>query len=161
MSLSSWVLSIAVICILSVLIDLFLPQGVMSEHVKTVFNFIIILVFIMPIPNLFESQKDSLTFFNTTTIEIQEDFIYQLNRDKLTMLENKIEDTLEKNKILNIDISLSANIFEVQMQIEAVYVDLSNLVIENNEQHINIKNEVVKVISSFIEINKEGIIFSE
>lgn len=161
MDLSSWILSIAVICVLSVLVDLFLPQGVMSEHIKTVFNFIIILVFILPLPSLIHSQKDTITFYDETVIDIQDDFIYQLNRDKLTMLESKIEEDLTNKEILNVDISISANIFEVQMKIENVYVDLNNLVIENNDKHINIKKEVVKVISAYIEISEGDIVFSE
>lgn len=161
MSISSWVLSIAGICVVSVLIDLFLPQGQMSGHIKTVFNFIIIFVIMVPIPNLVNLEIDSSTWFSSQQIQLQEDYIYQLNRDKLTLLEKSIEDSLYDNGMINIDISLSADIFTYQMQIETVYVDLSNLVIEKNDKHIDIENEVVKVITSFININEGAIVFSE
>ena len=158
-TISSWVLSIAGVCVLSVLIDLFLPEGKMNSHIKTVFNFVIILVIIMPLPKLFKSSFDGSSIFTSEDIILQEDYIYQLNRDKLTMIENNIEKKLTDEGFLNIEISVYADIFTTQMIVETVFVDLSNLVIENNGQHIHIEKEVVEVIKSFIEIKEEDVVF--
>ncbi len=160
MTISAWILSIAGICILSVLIDLFLPEGSSSSHIKTIFNFVIIFVIIAPLPGLLQKDFDASLIFNENEIVLQEDYIYQLNRDKLTMLEKTIENKLTNDGLLNIDISISANIFTTQMTIDAVYVDLSNLVIQDNLEHINIENEIIEVIISFIDIEKEKINFS-
>lgn len=159
--LSSWVLSIAGICILSVLIDLFLPSGQISSHIKTVFNFIIIFVIIAPIPKFIKNyQVDYSSFINTSEIELQEDYIYQLNRDKLTALENEIKNGIKSRGILNVDIAISADIFVKAMEINGIFVDLTNAVIEKNEQHIDIKKEVEKVILSKVNIEKEKIEYS-
>ena len=156
--LSSWVLSIAGICILSVLIDLFLPSGQISSHIKTVFNFIIIFVIIAPIPKFIKNyQVDYSSFINTSEIELQEDYIYQLNRDKLTALENEIKNGIKSRGILNVDIAISADIFVKAMKIYGIFVDLTNAVIEKNEQHIDIKKEVEEVILSKVNIEKEKI----
>ena len=133
--LSSWVLSIAGICILSGLIDLFLLSGQISSHIKTVFNFIIIFVIIAPIPKFIKNyQVDYSSFINTSEIELQEDYIYQLNRDKLTALENEIKNGIKNRGILNVDIAISADIFVKAMEINGIFVDLTNAVIEKNEQ---------------------------
>ncbi len=159
--LSSWVLSIAGICILSVLIDLFLPSGQISSHIKTVFNFIIIFVIIAPIPKFIKNyQVDYSSFINTSEIELQEDYIYQLNRDKLTALENEIKNGIKSRGILNVDIAISADIFVKAMEINGIFVDLTNAVIEKNEQHIDIKKEVEEVILSKVNIEKEKIEYS-
>ena len=158
-TVSSWVISIAGICTLSVLVDLFLPEGQMCSIIKTVFNFSIILVVISPLPNLLNQNVNSIDFVNNQIV-LQEDYIYQVNRDKLTFLEENIENSLKDKGLQNIDISISADIFTTNMVIETIYVDLSNLVIESNSQHINIKNEVVDVINSFIKIDEKGIVFS-
>lgn len=158
-SISTWFISIAGICILSVLVDLFLPDGSISSHIKSIFNFVIILVIITPLPSLIGQEFDASTIFTNQEIVLQEDYIHQLNRDKLTMLQNNIEVTLENKGLENIEISISADIFTTQMQIERVYVDLENLVIIENGQHIDIKNEVIKTITSFIDIKEENIIF--
>lgn len=159
--LSSWVLSIAGICILSVLIDLFLPSGQMSSHIKSIFNFIIILVIIAPIPKFIKNyQVDYSSFINTSEIELQDDYLYQLNRDKLTALENEIENGIKKRGILNVEVAISADIFTKTMEINGVFVDLTNVVIEKNGQHIDIKKEVEEVILSKIDIEKEKIEYS-
>lgn len=160
-NLSSWVLSIAGICVLSVLIDLFLPSGQMSSHIKSIFNFIIIFVIIAPIPKFLKNyQIDYSSFITTSEIELQDDYIYQLNRDKLTALENEIEKGIASKGIYNIDIAISADIFTRTMEIDGIFVDLSNVVIEKNGQHIDIKKEVENVILSKIDIEKEKIEFS-
>ena len=160
MSISGWILSIAGISILSVLIDLFLPNGETNSHIKTVFNYVIIFVIIAPLPALIKSDFDTSSLFTETEIVLQEDYIYQLNRDKLTMLETGIENTLDSRGLENVDVSISADIFTTVMQIETIYVDFSNLVIRTEAEHIDIENEAVDVITSFIEIKKENIVFS-
>ena len=159
-NISSWVLSIAGICILSVLIDLFLPEGKINSYIKSIFNFAIVLIVITPLPSLIKRDFDSSSLFTNSNIVLQEDYIYQLNRDKLTMLEKNIEDKLKNNGFLNVDISISADIFTTKMTIDAIFVDLSNLVIQQNNQHIDIKNEIINIINSYVELKKEAIIFS-
>ena len=120
----------------------------------------IIFVIIAALPALIKSDFDTSSLFTETEIVLQEDYIYQLNRDKLTMLETEIEKTLDSRGLENVDVSISADIFTTVMQIETIYVDFSNLVIRTEAEHIDIENEAVDVITSFIEIKKENIVFS-
>ena len=161
MTISAWILSIAGVVVLSILLDLFLPDGKLNSYIKTMFNFVIILVVITPLPELLNKDFDTSTMFSNSQIVLQEDYIYQLNRDKLTMLETSIENTLDSNGYKNIDVSISANIFVIEMKIETIFVDLTNLVIQQNNENINIKKEVVECITSIVNISKENIVFSE
>ncbi len=160
MDISAWILSIAGVSVLSILIDLFLPSGQTNGYIKTIFNYVIVFIIIAPLPALIESDIDTSNIFTETEIVLQEDYIYQLNRDKLTMLEKGIESTLDSKGLKNVDISISADIFTTVMKIDTIYVDFSNLVIVDNEEHIDIENEVVDVIISFVDIEKENIVFS-
>ena len=161
MTISSWILSIGGVVILSVLFDLFLPDGKLNSFIKTMFNFVIILVVITPLPELLNKDFDTITMFDDNQIVLQQDYIFQLNRDKLTMLETTIENSLEEKGYKNIDVSISADIFVAEMKIEKIFVDLGNLVIQQNNENINIKKEVVKCITSIINISKEDIVFNE
>ena len=105
-------------------------------------------------------QVDYSSFINTSEIELQEDYIYQLNRDKLSALENEIKNGIKSRGILNVDIAISADIFVKAMEINGIFVDLTNAVIEKNEQHIDIKKEVEEVILSKVNIEKEKIEYS-
>ncbi len=160
MDISAWILSIAGVSVLSILIDLFLPSGQTNGYIKTIFNYVIVFIIIAPLPALIKSDIDTSNIFTETEIVLQEDYIYQLNRDKLTMLEKGIESTLDSKGLKNVDISISADIFTTVMKIDTIYVDFSNLVIVDNEEHIDIENEVVDVIISFVDIEKENIVFS-
>ncbi len=160
MDISAWILSIAGISVLSILIDLFLPSGTTNGHIKIIFNYVIVFVIIAPLPTLIKSDFDSSSIFTETDIVLQEDYIYQLNRDKLTMLEIGIESALESEGLKNVVVSISADIFTTVMQIETIYVDFSNLVIVGESEHIDIENKAVDVITSFVEIEKENIVFS-
>ncbi len=160
MDISAWILSIAGVSVLSILIDLFLPSGQTNGYIKTIFNYVIVFIIIAPLPALIKSDIDTSNIFTETEIVLQEDYIYQLNRDKLTMLEKGIESTLDSKGLKNVDISISADIFTTVMKIDTIYVDFSNLVIVDNDEHIDIENEVVEVIISFVDIEKENIVFS-
>ena len=160
MDISAWILSIAGVSVLSILIDLFLPSGQTNGYIKTIFNYVIVFIIIAPFPALIKSDIDTSNIFTETEIVLQEDYIYQLNRDKLTMLESGIESTLDSKGLKNVDISISADIFTTVMKIDTIYVDFSNLVIVDNDEHIDIENEVVEVIISFVDIEKENIVFS-
>ncbi len=160
MDISAWILSIAGVSVLSILIDLFLPSGQTNGYIKTIFNYVIVFIIIAPLPKLIKSDIDTSNIFTETEIVLQEDYIYQLNRDKLTMLEKGIESTLDSKGLKNVDISISADIFTTVMKIDTIYVDFSNLVIVDNDEHIDIENEVVEVIISFVDIEKENIVFS-
>lgn len=160
MTISSWILSIVGISILSVLLDLFLPEGQMNGHIKNVFNFAIILVIVAPLPKFISSSYNAENLFDSNEIVLQEDYIYQLNRDKLTYLEQSIENKPTMDGFLNVDISISADIFTTNLVIETVFVDLSNLVIEPKSEHIDIEKEVIDAVSKYISIKKECIVLS-
>lgn len=158
-AISTWVLSIAGISILSVLVDLFLPEGETDSHIKTVFNFVIILVIIAPLPTLFKTNINVGDYLGSNDIVIQEDFVYQLNKNKINNLEKSIEKSLNNKGMTQIEIYISADIFTTSMKIESVYVDLSNLVIKPDNKHIDIQKEVVLIVKTYINIEKEKIIF--
>ena len=137
--ISTWVLSIAGICFISVIADLVIPEGKTNSHVKNVISYTIILVVIMPLPKLLNSSLSVDDIFSELEINIQD----------------------EKHEIYGAVVSISANIFETDMQIDAVYVDLYNVVISDKLQNINIKTEVVSVVLNIIDIAKEKVIIYE
>lgn len=159
--LSSWVIGIAGVCFISVIADLLLSGGKTSVFIKNVISYAVILVIILPLPNLF--NKDFLTkeMFSNLEVNVQDDFIYNLNQNKLDALVSDIETDLKNLGILGIQVSISANIFDNPMQIDAVYVDLYNVVISQNNANINIKTEVVNVVQKYIEISDDKVIFYE
>ncbi|MBQ7884902.1 MAG: hypothetical protein IJ318_02255 [Clostridia bacterium] len=160
-SISSWVLSIAGVCVLSVVADLILPEGKTNHVIKNVFSYVVILVAISPIPSLINGNWSLDGLFSSVEFEIQDEYIYNLNQAKLDGWVSSIEVGLEEKGIVGAVVSISANIFEQDMQIEAVYVDLYNAVISSNLQNTNIQTEVVGVVLEFINIDKSKVTIYE
>ena len=157
-SISTWVLSVAGISIIGVLIELILPMGQTKKYVKGVFAFIVVLVIITPLPKLFGGEYRVEDIFEEDAIIIQEDFIYEINRDRLEKIEAMIESDLLEKGYKNIDIQLNANIFTNNMSIDAVFVDLSDLVISENLQHKNINDIVIESVLKYVNVPKSDII---
>lgn len=160
-NVSSWILSICGICIVSVLIDTILPNGKTNKYIKSIFAFIVIFIIISPLPALFNRDFDMDSILSENEFILQEDYIYQLNRSRLEHYEETIETAIKNRGLNGVKICISANIFDVNMKIDAIFVDLFNLVINEDMSHINTNEVVVECILKCLNIEKEKIIFNE
>ncbi|MBE7074439.1 MAG: hypothetical protein E7376_00440 [Clostridiales bacterium] len=158
---STWVLSIAGVCLLSVLVDLILPDGKVNATIKHIFSFVIVLVVLMPLPGLVKGEYNLDNVLSELEFEIQDEYIYNVNQAKLDKWTEAINHDLETKGIHGAVVSISANIFEINMEINAVYVDLYNVVITENLKNINIKTEVVNVVKCYLNIEKSQVVFYE
>ena len=148
--MTAWILSIAGISVVSVLVDLILPSGQTAKYIKNMFAFITIFVIISPLPKLLSGNVKIDDIFQSEEIILQEDFLYQVNRDKLSALESSVQVNLESEGVKGVIVSLSADIFKTEMQIEEVFVDLSEIVIDENCQHKDIKKLITKVVKNCV-----------
>ncbi len=161
MTTSSWLLSIAGMAVLGVLIDVILPSGQTNKYVKGIFAFCMLLVIIAPAPTLLNKNFDIDSVFTKTDIEIDNDFVYQVNRIKLSFLENSIEKQIENKGIKYVKVVVNGDIFSTNMQIKNVFVDLRNVVISADSKHIDIKKTVIEIVLDNINISKEKVVFDE
>ena len=159
-SISAWVLSIAGVSILGVLVELILPSGQTKKYVKGVFAFIVVLVIISPLPKLFWGGFRAEDIFEEDAIIIQEDFIYEINRDRLSKIEEMIELDLKEVGLEGVLVQLNANIFAKNMEIEVVFVDLSNLVLAENLQHKDINELIIISVLKYVNVPKSDIVIS-
>jgi hypothetical protein len=157
--ISTWILTVAGISVMSVLVDLMLPNGQTKKYIKGVFAFIVVLVIISPIPKWLNREFVLQDIFDEKAVVIQEDFIYNINRDRLETLEEMVEADLAASGIENVHIKINANIFTKDMKIDAVFVDLSQVVIKQNKPHIDINELVVTSILKYIAVERADIIF--
>lgn len=162
---SSWVMSIAGVICLSVIIELVIPDGQMNKYVKGIFGFITLFVIILPIPKIMNREIDLSNVFDyESSVKIDQEYIYQLNLDKMNMLKGKIESEILKYGYKNVSVYLNCNIFDNVMQIKSVSVDLSKLSISENAEHNDIskiRKHITAIIKSYIEIDEEEVRFSE
>ena len=108
-SISAWVLSIACIICLSVLVELILPSGQMNKYIKGIFSFFVLFVIISPIPKLLNLNINGDSFLDYGFVQVDEDYIAQLNMDKLTSLTKSAEDAITELGYENSVVSLEAD----------------------------------------------------
>ena len=161
--ISTWILSIAGIICISVIVELILPEGQMNKYIKGIFSFIVILVIIMPIPKLIGSNFDFSNILNyENSVNVDEDYIYQLNLNKLNLLKEDIESEINIHGYENVSVYINCNIFENKMNFKSITVDLNSLVISENAEHkdiTKIKKDITNIILSFIQIDEEEILY--
>ena len=161
-AVSAWVLSIVGIIVLSIVVDLILPKSSTADFIKNIFAYVIIIVIISPIFNFLSNKNfDISDFFESNEIVLQEDFLSSVNKQMLNSLEEKIENDTKNNGLLGVEVGLTADIFESKLTITKVSVDLTDLVIQENFEHINIKTSITQSVLKFVSIGEEYIIFYE
>ena len=145
--MSEWLLSIAGIILLSVLCEFILPEGQINRYIRGIFAFITIFVIIAPLPKLFNKEMDFSNFLSSYDIELQEDYLYEINLSKLNALQNDIISELENRGIENVKISYSANV--ENMYIFEITADLRDMSFSENSMNTQkAKDEITKVIKS-------------
>lgn len=161
-TLSAWILSIAGVVLLSVLVELILPAGSMNKYIKGIFAFIIMFVILSPIPKLLNQNIDISSWFDSQTIKVDEDYLQQLNYDKMIKLQSDIESEISSYGYNNVNIYISSDIFDNTFSVKSVTVDLTELVITENAEHINIvkiKQHITEIIKSHINIGEDEIFY--
>lgn len=160
-AVSSWIVSIAGVIALSVLIELIMPDGQMNKYIKSIFSFIIVFVIISPIPKLLKQEITFSEFFDSeNSFSIDENYLEQVNLNKLTSSQEAIEHQCLEKGYKNIKVYINADIFSGEMNIKSVYVDLSELVLLASAEHTNITNikkHISQIIQSNITISEEFI----
>lgn len=158
--ISAWVMAIAGVCVLGVLVDLILPNGQTKKYIKGIFAFVVVLVVVSPLPSLVNKDFSLANIFKEDdAMIIQEDFIFKVNKDRIESLENMIEADLSEQGASEIKITLSANIFTDKLKIDAVFVDLSRMVLSSNLEHKDINELVIKSVLKYVQIEKDSIVF--
>ncbi|MBP3431742.1 MAG: stage III sporulation protein AF [Clostridia bacterium] len=125
-AVSSWLLGIAGVVLLSVLAEFVLPEGQINKYTKVIFSFVILLVIIMPLPNLLGKEFDISNFLGEEHT-LQEDYLYQLNLDKLTALNEDVLSQIQEKGLQNVEVSINANILAENLEIFGICVDLRDI----------------------------------
>ncbi len=163
-SVSMWILSVAGIVVISVLLELVLPEGQINKYVKSIFSFIVLLVIILPLPKLFNKDFSIDNIFQSQEVSLQEDYLHELNISKLSAIKLSLDDEFEDMGYGNIEISISASVLQEELEIYTIFVDLSDLVICENAEHkdiIDIKKDITKVITENELVIEKEVVFGK
>lgn len=163
-AVSSWLLSIAGVIILSVLAEFVLPEGQINRYTKVIFSFVILLVIIMPLPSIFGKDFDLSDYFGTSESTLQEDYLYQLNLDKLTTLNEDLSKKIQNEGMNNVEVSINANVLSQTLEIYGVYVDLCDIEYDEkfeSKDIVTAKLKIREIIDGFSILDGVEVKFNE
>lgn len=142
--MKGWILSIVGIVFIGVILDVILPDGKTSKFIKHIFSIFLMFVVISPITKLSVNSN----WFNNNLV-VDSNFIYETNIQKIDALTERIKQELNKIEINNAEVVIYSNVFNEDLIINSVYVDLSNSNIILSE---DIKNKVINVVTSILNV---------
>ena len=153
--MKTWILSIVLTSILVAIFSIILPKTKTGNLVKAIFQAILISVVIKPLLS-FNFNYDDNSCFNSTNVQIQENFVLSVNAKKIDYLEENCQLILENNGISNSEISIYyINDENLNIQLEKVVVNLKNSVIISSDVNIDIVGRTKSIISKNLNIKEE------
>ena len=153
--MTKWILSLVGMAFLGVVVETILPNGKLNKFIKSMFSLFLLFVIISPLPKFF--NKDISLNINCD-YEVDEILLSSINQRKLDNYEDAILEKLKNNGIENANIQFDADTTKSCLKVNKVYVDVCNIVLKNNAQHINITDAIVEVVLSVVQIDKEGVV---
>lgn len=156
----SWLLSVLGVVFLSVLVDVILPDGKTNKYVKAIFAFMIILIIISPLAKIKESKSFS-DFLENPNITINEEYISNINSMRIDRLVKSIVDTAEKIGLKGVSVQIMSDMSELDFNVQKVNIYLENLVIDESASHIDKYQTLVDIVSAYINISREDVVFYE
>ena len=162
-AVSSWLLSITCVILLSVLAEFVLPDGQVNKFIKVVFSFVILLVIILPLPTLIRSDFDLSNYMEQET-SLQDDFLEQVNLDKLNSLSESVNTQISNAGIKNVEVAIGGNIFAKTLEIYSIVADLRNIEYDSSFTNKNIESAkavIIQIIRKHEALNGVEVRFRE
>lgn len=158
MNLSAWVLSIVGIVVLTLMVDIIIPEGKTGKYIKGVFAMLTVFVIAMPLPKIFNSEFDLEEFLQqNTSASADYDVLENIYYMRLERLEQKIITSAESEGIKNMEVKINALNNNSFVEIQSIEINLKNVVIEEKNPNINIVDIVIDLVSKAAETYKSAV----
>lgn len=152
-----WVISFCSVVLLCTIVTLIMPEGKMQNAVSFILIFLIIFVAVKPLFSLKDVYMDGDNEVNGELVLDIEYLDYFASKKNFELVENCKKILFDSlNEVVDIQIDAGFNDI-LQYTIKNVKVILEQSVINENSEHIDITIEVKKLLSEYLNIEKEVI----
>ena len=149
--MQQWILSIIGIVFVLLILDLILPSGSCKKIIQSVISIFFLCIFFSPL-------KSFISKTTSTEFSIDRGLYTTINLAKVQSIIDRILNELRSSGINDVNVDIVTNTANIDLDIKYVYVDVSNLSLSEDSQHIN-TNEVIKsVVIKISKIDEEQVI---
>ena len=157
--MTGYILSILGIVVAGVFIDIIIPSGTISKYIKGIYSIFVVAVILSPIMKLM-TKTHSLTI-KFDNVQVQEELLTYIYNMRVSSLETNMEKALTSEGFENVDIILNFSIENDELKYNSCEINLKNLVISKDKQHINKYDFMRNVVSHNTQLTEEEIVFYE
>ena len=157
--MAGYILSILGIVVAGVLIDIVVPSGAISKYIKGIYSIFVVAVLINPIVKFMNRNHNFSIKYEEYAVDTQ--LLSYIHQMRAKSEEKMIEEIFNENGFKNIDIVLTISTENNELIYNSCKVNLKNLVISSDKQHINKYEFIKKTIQENVNITEEEIIFDE
>ena len=143
--LSSWVLSIVGVVVLSVVVEMIIPNGKTAKTIKGVMAFITVLIIASPLTILFDETIDVFDYSVEIEDSLNEELFDTIYNIRVKSLEKDILKVLTERGVEGIKLEIHAINDETFLDVEKIIVNLDNAVIKEIEGN-KIDVEAIRVV---------------
>ena len=149
--MKEWILSIIGIVFICVVVEIIIPDGKMCGFIKHSLSLFILFVLFQPISSFFNNVK-----IESNDVNIDSNFLYNSNQEKINLLEKDIVLELEEQSINGACVIINANIFAENFVVDSVYVDATS--VDCGENKFDLKNRIIDTVLKFLDIEKGSVV---
>ena len=153
---SSWVLSLVGVVIITAIVEIILPESNIGKYVKGILALFTIFIMVSPVTSV-----NIADLFNDEEYEalIDDDFLTGVNVERVNFYKTQIIEKLNKNGIDKVVINIDWETNNDVLKINNIFVNLCDMVINNNDKNIDIYNNIKNIIISVVDVKVEDIVF--
>lgn len=149
--MQQWIISIIGIVFVLLILDLILPSGSCKKIIQSVISIFFLCIFFSPL-------KCFISKTTSTEFSVDSGLYTTINLAKVQSIKDRILNELRSSGIKDVNVDIVTNTANIDFDIKYVYVDVSNLSLSDNSQHIN-TNEVIKsVVIKISKVREEQVI---
>ena len=161
-AITQYILSIIGIVFLGVLVDVVLPDGEMNKFIKGMFALIAVFVIVSPISKLVNTDITVEKLADTSIqIEVDNDFLNATTNQYINSLQNILKAKLSDSGYENINVTINGYLSNNVLVIEKVKIDISNMVLTKEKQHINKYTEITKIAVESLNVEESDVFIDE
>ena len=157
--MSGYILSILGIVLLGIIIDIIIPNGNINKYIKSIYAIFVVAVIISPLTKVLNCEHDFSIKYDD--FEISQELLNYIYNARVDNLEEDIMNILESNGISGIVININFSSENNELSYHSCLVDIKNMVISSDKQHINSYEYITRVISETTGLQDKEIIFNE
>ncbi len=157
--MTGYILSILGIVVAGVFIDIVVPASSLNKYIKGIYAIFVVAVILNPIIKLL-NKTHNLTI-NYTEYSVNDSLLNYIFTMRARSLEKNIEQYLSDEGFENVGIVLNFSIENDELIYSSCEINLKNMVISSDKQHINKYEFIKKVVVENTSLTHEEIVFNE